>query len=147
VAARADYLVHVVDASAPDPDGQIAAVREVLAEIHADSVPELLVVNKADLEPGVAKELVADHVGSVAVSAVTGQGIDDFLRVLGDRLRALTAVVELVVPYDRGDVLAAIHREGEVVSTSDTEGGMVVRARLSEASVGRLGEFVAPNAS
>jgi GTP-binding protein HflX len=143
VASQADYLVHVVDSSAADPDGQIAAVRTVLTEIDADAVPELLVFNKADLAPGRAKELVDDHPGSVAVSAVSGEGIDDFLRVLGDRLRALTAIVELVVPYDRGDVLAAIHREGEVVSTAEEADVLRVRARLSDASAGRLAEFVA----
>jgi GTP-binding protein HflX len=142
VASSADYLVHVVDASAADPDGQIAAVREVLAEIDAQKVPELLVFNKSDLAPEAAERLVREHQGSVAVSAVTGEGIDDFLRVLSDRLRAITQVVELVVPYDRGDIVAAIHREGEVVSTSNEDAGMRVRARLSDASAGRLGEFV-----
>ena len=119
VASRADYLVHVVDASDVDPQGQIDAVREVLTEIDADAVPELLVFNKADLAPLEAKRLVADHPGSVAVSAVTGEGIEDFLRVLSDRLRSISTIVELEVPYDRGDVLAAIHREGEVVSSTD----------------------------
>ena len=95
VATRADYLVHVVDASAADPEGQIDAVREVLAEIDAAAVPELLVFNKADLAGGDAKRLVDDHPGSVAVSAVTGEGIDVFLRTLADRLRAITTVVEL----------------------------------------------------
>jgi GTPase len=142
VASQADYLVHVVDASAADPEGQIAAVRTVLTEIDADTVPELLVFNKADLDPGRAKELVDDHPGSVAVSAVTGEGIELFLRVLGDRLRALTAVVELVVPYERGDVIAAIHREGEVVSTAEEPEALRVRARLSDASAGRLAEFI-----
>ena len=143
VASRADYLVHVVDATAVDPDGQIAAVREVLGEIGAAAVPELLVVNKTDVAPDAAKQIVEDHPGSVAISANTGEGIDTFLRTLGDRLRALTHVVELVVPYDRGDVLAAIHREGEVVSTTDEPEHLVVRARLSDASAGRLAEFVA----
>ncbi len=142
VAAHADYLVHVVDASAPDPDGQIAAVHEVLREIAAADVPELLVINKADLAPGTAKELLADHPGAVAVSAVTGEGIDGFLRVLGDRLRSLAVVYELVIPYDRGDVLASVHREGEVVSTTDGETEWTVRARLSDPSAGRLAEFV-----
>jgi GTP-binding protein HflX len=142
VATLADYLVHVVDSSAADPEGQIAAVREVLAEIGGDDVPELLVFNKADIAPATAKELAVDHPGSVAVSAVTGEGIDAFLRVLGDRLRALTQVVELLIPYDRGDVIASVHREGEVVSTTEGERGLVVRARLAEASAGRLAEFV-----
>jgi GTP-binding protein HflX len=142
VAALSDYLVHVVDSSAADPDGQIAAVREVLAEIDAAAVPELIVFNKADLAPDEAKQLAYDHVGSVAISAESGQGIELFLRTLADRLRALTTVVELAIPYDRGDVLAAVHREGEVVSTTEAPEGFRVRARLSDASVGRLTEYV-----
>ena len=143
VAALAVYLVHVVDASAPDPVGQIDAVHEVLGEIDAAGVPELLVFNKADLAPGVAKELVADHPGSVAVSTMTGEGVDIFLRTLSDRLRSLSVVHELVIPYDRGDALAAVHREGEVVSVGDGPDAWTVRARLSDASAGRLSEFVA----
>ncbi|TDT17161.1 GTP-binding protein HflX [Ilumatobacter fluminis] len=142
VAALADYLVHVVDASSVDPDGQITAVREVLAEIGGDEVPELIVFNKSDLAPDHAPQLVVDHPGSVAVSAVTGDGIEVFLRTLADRLRALTNVVELLIPYDRGDVIASVHREGEVVSTTEAEKGLTVRARLSDASAGRLAEFV-----
>ena len=142
VAALADYLVHVVDASSVDPDGQITAVREVLAEIGGDEVPELIVFNKSDLAPDDAPQLVVDHPGSVAVSAVTGDGIEVFLRTLADRLRALTNVVELLIPYDRGDVIASVHREGEVVSTTEAEQGLTVRARLSDASAGRLAEFV-----
>jgi GTP-binding protein HflX len=141
VAALADYLVHVVDASAPDPEGQIDAVREVLGEIDATAVPELLVFNKADLAPLVAEQLVEDHPGSVAISAVTGDGIEVFLRTLADRLRALTVVHELVVPYERGDILAAVHREGEVVSVADGPDAWTIRARLSDASAGRLSEF------
>ena len=146
VAAMADYLVHVVDASAPDPEAQIDAVREVLGDIAAGDVPELLVFNKADLEPGIAKELMEKHPGSVAISAVNGEGVEVFLRTLSDRLRALAVIYELVVPYDRGDILASVHREGEVVSTGDGAGdtgeAWLIRARLSDASAGRLGEFV-----
>ncbi|MGA9276442.1 GTPase HflX [Ilumatobacter sp.] len=142
VASRADYLVHVVDASAPDPDLQIAAVHEVLREISAADVPELLVINKADIAPGPAKELLAAHPGSVAVSARTGDGTEEFLRVIGDRLRSLAVVYELVIPYDRGDVLAAVHREGEVVAVTDGETEWTLRARLSDPSAGRLSEFI-----
>jgi GTP-binding protein HflX len=142
VASDADFLVHVVDSSAADPEGQIAAVRSVLAEIDADLVPELIVFNKADLVPEAIADLVADHEGSVAVSAVTGEGIDDFLATLADRLRTIATPVELLIPYDRGDVLAAVHREGEVVSSSHEDGGVRVRARLADASTGRLSEFV-----
>jgi GTP-binding protein HflX len=145
VAALADYLVHVVDASAPDPEGQIEAVRTVLAEIDAAEVPEMLVVNKIDVAPDAAEDLVADHPGSVGLSAVTGAGVELFLRTLADRLRTLTTVLDLMIPYERGDVLASVHREGEVVSTTESEDGFHVRARLSDASAGRLAEFVMPS--
>ena len=138
VASEADLLLHVVDASAPDPDGQIDAVRTVLAEIGAAPVPEFLVVNKLDVAPDEAKQLLADHPGAVAVSGRTGEGIDAMLAALADRLRALATVVELFVPYDRGDVLAAVHREGEVVSTGEADDGWLVRARLDDAAAGRL---------
>ena len=84
------------------------------------------------------------HEGAVAISALAGDGIDDFLRVLSDRLRALTSVVELLVPFDRGDVLAAVHREGEVLATVEDDEGLRVRARVEPAAAGRLAEFVAP---
>jgi GTP-binding protein HflX len=142
VATEADFLVHVVDSAAPDPEGQIAAVRSVLAEIGADQVPELLVFNKSDVAHDVAKQLMVEHEGSVAISAVTGEGIDVFLSTLGDRLRAISVPIELMIPFDRGDVLASVHREGEVVSTSNEPDGIRVRARLSAASAGRLSDFV-----
>ena len=142
VAVNSDLLVHVVDASAVDPNGQIAAVREVLAEIGADKVPELLVINKSDLDPDVAKRLVYEHQGSVSFSAMTGDGLNDLLLAIGDRMRALTTVIELLIPYDRGDIVATVHREGEVVSTANEDNGMRVRARLADASAGRLSEFV-----
>lgn len=142
VASDADFLVHVVDASAPDPDGQIDAVHIVLDEIGAREVPELLVFNKADVVPEVAAALVARHEGSVAVSAVSGEGIDRFLAVLADRLRAIGTITELFVPYERGDIVAAVHREGEVVSTVHEADGLRIRARLAEASAGRLSQFL-----
>ena len=146
VAAMADYLVHVVDTTSPDPEGQIDAVRKVLGDIDAAEVPELLVFNKADAQPEIAKELTDRHPGSVAISAATGDGVEIFLRTLTDRLRVLAVVYELLVPYERGDILASVHREGEVVSIGDgaspTEEAWLIRARLSDASAGRLSEFI-----
>ena len=142
VAADADLLVHLVDASAPDPDGNIDAVRQVLAEIGAGDVPELLAFNKSDLDPGEAKRLADVHEGSVALSAVSGDGIDTLLHAVSDRLRAMTKVVELAIPYDRGDVLAAVHREGEVLVETADEGAMRIRARIDDAALGQFREYV-----
>ena len=142
VARESDFLVHVVDGSSPDPEGEIAAVRLVLGEIDALGVPEMLVFNKADRDPESVKQLVADHEGSVAISALTGEGTKEFLESLGDRLRSLATVIELMIPYERGDILASVHREGEVVSTANEADGIRVRARLAGASAGRLSEFI-----
>ena len=142
VAREADFLVHVVDSSSPDPEGEIAAVRTVLAEIDALEVPEMLVFNKSDRDPDAAKRLVTEHEGSVAISARTGAGTTELLEALGDRLRSLANVIELLIPYDRGDVIASVHREGEVVSTSNEAEAIRIRARLAGASAGRLSEFV-----
>jgi GTP-binding protein HflX len=146
VVVDADLLVHVVDASSPDPEEQIDAVRTVLDEIGAGSLPELLVFNKTDLAPAEAARLVTVHPGSVAFSARTGDGVDGLLTAVGDRLRAATAVVELEVPFDRGDVLASVHREGEVLVEQAEPGGMRLRARLDQAAATRLREFVVGSA-
>lgn len=142
VAADADLLVHVVDSSVVDVEGNIRAVRTVLEEIGADEVPELLAFNKADLAPDEAKRLAHAHEGSVAFSAVTGEGVDELLQTIADRLRALTNVVELAVPYDRGDVLAAVHREGEVLVESAEADAMHLRVRLDDAALGQFVEYV-----
>jgi len=142
VAVDADLLVHVVDAGAPDLGGNMRAVREVLAEIGADHVPELVAFNKTDLVPAEAERLRATHEGSVALSAATGEGIDLLVATIADRLRSLTTLVELVIPFDRGDLMAAVHRAGEVLEESPGEGGMRLRGRFDDASVGRFREYV-----
>ncbi|MBW3557740.1 MAG: GTPase HflX [Actinobacteria bacterium] len=139
---ESDLLLHVVDGSAPNPAEQIDAVHEVLGEIGADQLPELIAVNKADIAPPEAKALLGQHPGAVMFSAETGDGVDGLLRTLGDRLRALDAVLELVVPYERGDVVAALHREGEVLAESHEDGATRIRARVAAPSAVRFREFV-----
>jgi GTP-binding protein HflX len=141
VVIDADLLLHVVDASDPDPEGCIAAVRSVLDEIGANQVPELFAFNKADLAPKSAGRLVDREPGSVAVSATTGDGFDDLLAAVGHRLRRNTVMAELSVPYDRGDVLAMAHREGEVLDVEEEAEGWTIRVRVDEGSAGRLAEY------
>jgi GTP-binding protein HflX len=141
VVRHADLLVHVADGAGPDPMGQVDAVRRVLVDIGAHEVDELLVFNKADLSVEV-KRLVEAHPGSVAISARTGEGIDDLLAAIGERLRALSSLYELFIPWSRGDALAAVHREGEVVAETTEHDGMRVRARLEAASANRLEPFI-----
>jgi GTP-binding protein HflX len=138
----ADLLVHVVDASSPEAERQIDAVRAVLRELGAGDIPELLVANKIDVASPEAVGLLRG-IGAVPVSAVTGEGTEKFLDALADRLRALNAVVELSVPYERGDVLAALHREGEVLVEVHDDRATRVRARLPKGGVDRFREFLA----
>ena len=141
VAASADLLVHVVDGSQSEITIHLDAVTHVLGEIGASEVPQLLVFNKADLSEE-AKRHVDANPGAVATSAATGDGIDDLLLAIGDRLRAMTQTYELFVPWSRGDALAAVHREGQVVVEITEDDGMRLRARLEEASAKRLADFI-----
>jgi len=140
----ADLLVHVVDASAADPGDQMDAVRSVLDEIGAAEVNEQIVFNKADLvDADRIAGLLDRHAGSVAVSAVDGEGIDGLLAALGARLRSLGRVVELAIPYARGDVVAAVHRAGEVLSEAHEEDVTRLRARLADADLARVEDLLA----
>ena len=141
VVNEADLLVHLVDGAAADPDGQIAAVRSVLAEIGAGDKPELIVFNKADVNPD-APALVRSHPGSLAMSAGTGEGVGALLVEVGLRLRIMTEVTELSIPFARGDALATAHREGEVLIETTDESGYRMRVRLEPAGRARLAEFV-----
>ena len=112
-------------------------MRDVLDEIGAGEVPELLAFNKTDLGARATAEAAgrATTPGRWPSRPRTGEGIDELLLTIGDRLRALTTVVELLVPYDRGDVLAAVHREGEVlVESRRATTACALRARLDEAA-------------
>jgi GTPase len=136
----AELIIHVVDGLAEDPYAQIRAVDEVLAEIGAEHVPQLLVVNKIDARSDA--RVLAKNLGAVPISAMTGEGINELLEMLGNRLRRESRAVTVVVPFDRGDVLAALHREGEVLSEIEEENAMVVRAVLDQASTAAFAPYL-----
>jgi GTP-binding protein HflX len=141
--AEADLLLHVVDGSGSDPEAQMEAVRSVLREIGAGDVPEFTVFNKVDqVDDGGIDHLLRHHEGSLGVSARTGAGLDRLLASIGDRLRSLTQVVELLIPWSRGDILAATHREGEVLLEQHEEDGTRIQARLDEVSQSLLSDFI-----
>jgi GTP-binding protein HflX len=141
-AADADLLVHVVDADDPDPDGQIIAVRDVLNEIGAAEVPEILVFNKIDIaEPAVVQRLLTVYEGSVAVSAVTGEHVDDITAAIVDGLEAVTTTMNLLIPYDRGNLVAILHDAGEVLDEQHAEQGTEIKVRLPAATADRFANF------
>jgi GTP-binding protein HflX len=141
--AQADLLLHVVDASDPDPDGQISAVRAVLADIGAGKVPEQIVLNKADqADPGVLTSLRTSYPGAVIASARTGLGLDEVRSVLEARLPRPEVVVRVLLPYDRGDLLNRIHQAGEITTLEHTGEGTLVNARVLPSLAGELEPYL-----
>jgi GTP-binding protein HflX len=141
-AADADLLVHVVDADDPDPDGQIVAVRDVLVEIGAAEVPEILVFNKIDIaEAAVVQRLLTVYEGSVAVSALNGEHIDDVTAAIINGLEAVTTTVSLLIPYDRGDLVATLHDAGEVLDEEHAEQGTELTVRLPAATAEQFSKY------
>ena len=130
--AGADLVVHVVDAAHPDPLGQVAAVRTVLADIPgALDVPELIALNKADLVDGVALAALRTRLpGAVAVSARTGRGLEELRERIEAMLPRPDIAVDVVVPYSRGDLVARVHADGEIESIDYVPEGTRVRARV-----------------
>ncbi|MEV0232381.1 GTPase HflX [Nonomuraea sp. NPDC050786] len=130
--ADADLILHVVDGSHPDPEGQLAAVREVLADIDgASDVREIVVINKADAaDQDVIDRILRRERDSVVVSARTGHGIPELMAVIERELPRLDHEVHLLVPYDRGDLISRAHQEGEVLSVEHVEDGTILHARV-----------------
>ena len=145
--ADADLILHVVDGADADPESQLAAVRAVLADIDAHQVPELVVINKADLaDPMVIDRLRRREPHSVVVSARTGEGIDALRAAVAAELPRPSIDVRVLLPYGRGDLVSRIHEEGEVLTEEHVAEGTVVRARVKAALAGELSPYavVAP---
>jgi GTP-binding protein HflX len=131
--ADSDLILHVVDGSHPDPESQIAAVREVFAEIGADKVPELIVINKADAaDPMVIARLRQREPHSTVVSAKTGEGIAEALALIESELPHPEVEFAALLPYERGDLINRLHQNGEIDALEHTAHGTLVRGRAHE---------------
>ena len=135
----ADLILHVVDGSDDAPEEQIAAVREVLNEIDAGQVPELIVINKSDVaDPETVAMLLRREPHAVVVSARTGHGIEALLEAIEADLPSRLVEVDILVPYSRGDLISRAHRQGEVVAEEHGEEGTRLRARVPKALANEL---------
>jgi GTP-binding protein HflX len=132
--ARSTLILHVADASSPELVGQIDAVRVVLAEIGAAHIPEVLALNKLDRLSGYERaSLTARFDGrAVAVSARTGEGLDELLELVESSLPRFPMDVTILVPWGREDLTAMLHRDAEVLLEEPREDGMLVRARVGK---------------
>jgi GTP-binding protein HflX len=141
--ADADLILHVVDGSDADPEAQLAAVREVLSDVDAQNVPELVVINKADLaDPLVIDRLRRREKHSIVVSARTGLGIDELRQVVARELPRPSVPVDVVVPYDRGDLVSRMHDDGELLEQEHRAEGTRVRALVNPALAAELAPYV-----
>jgi GTPase len=138
----ADLIVHVVDAAHPDPAGQLATVRDVIGEVGARSIPELVVFNKADLlSPEERLVLQGLEARAVFASARTGEGVPEVLDAIARMLPDPAVEIDLLVPYDRGDIVSNLHETGRVLSVEYVEDGTRVRALASPEQAAQLAEF------
>jgi GTP-binding protein HflX len=140
--AEADLLLHLVDGTDEDPAGQLEAVREVLAGIDAGSIPELIVVNKVDAMGEVERMRLSNlYPDAVLVSALEGTGLDDLLDRVAEMLAPPMVTLTLEIPYERGDVVAAAHRAGEVIEEKHDDQGTILEVRVPESASSRFAAF------
>ncbi|OUM44380.1 GTPase HflX [Arthrobacter sedimenti] len=142
--ADADLILHVVDASHPDPEGQIAAVRAVLTEVDARKVPEIIVLNKADAaDPFVIERLRQREPRSVVVSARTGAGLTELQQLISTNIPRPAVKLDLLVPYERGEIVSRLHEEDvEILSTEHVDEGTRLEVMVREGLAAELEQFV-----
>jgi GTPase len=148
--AEADLLVHVVDSSSPTMQRQVEAVEQVLEEIGAGGLPVVVALNKADL---VVSDLRPSLLGastalpSVRVSALTGSGIDGLLRCISEQLVRRFAALDVLIPYDRGDLVALLHQFGTIAYEGYEEGGTHLRGYVPANHSGPFAPFAVQHAA
>ena len=136
---NADLILHIVDGSDDAPEEQMAAVREVLNEIGAGGVPELIVINKSDIaDPDRVTTLLRREPHAVVISAMTGEGIDELLLAIEADLPHLMEEIDILLPYSRGDLLSRVHSQGDVIAIEHEERGTRLKARVPLALAGEL---------
>jgi GTPase len=139
---EASLLLHIVDASDVDPDGQMAAVREVLGEIGAADIPELVVFNKIDAaEPTAITRLRNLHPDAEFISARTGEGIDELLETVARLVSVGNVVLRLNIPYSRSDLIAAAHQLGEVLVEKHEDAGAILEVRLRASDANSFSDY------
>ena len=142
--ADADVILHVVDASHPDPEGQIRAVREVIADLDARRIPEIIVLNKADAaDPFILERMRQRESNHVIVSARTGEGIDELKQKIADTIPRPSLEVKLLIPYNHGEVISRLHAwDAEIKSTAFVSDGTFVTALVREDVAAELSDYV-----
>lgn len=127
--SSSNLIIHLVDGSDPDPEGQYKSVREVLQEIGADHIRELIVINKIDLiDDEKIMSLKRTFKDCLFISTKENNGINELLLEIDKKLPNPTKEINILIPYSRGDILAKIHQEGKLISLIHEDMGTRVHA-------------------
>ena len=138
-----DVIVHVVDASHEDPAQQIKTVRDVVGEVEARDIPEIIVFNKADLIDDDQQILLRGlEPNAVFVSAKTGEGVEALQQLIADTIPEPDVEVTAVIPYEHGEIISMIHKSGHVLDTDYVESGTRIHARVSVEMAARIGRYI-----
>lgn len=138
-----DVIVHVVDASHEDPAQQIKTVRDVVGEVDARDIPEIIVFNKADLIDNDQQLLLRGlEPDSIFVSAKTGEGVEELQQLIADMIPEPDVEVTAVVPYEHGEIISMIHKSGQVLDTDYVESGTRIHARVSVEMAARIEQYI-----
>jgi GTP-binding protein HflX len=140
---RADLVLHVADASSPEVEQQVEAVRSVLGEIGAGAIPEVLALNKVDVLSEMDRERATRRFpDAVALSALTGEGTEALLERVALEVPRPPVEVTLLVPYGRDEVIARLYRDAEVLGTEAGPEGTLVRARVGDRELATVGDYL-----
>jgi len=132
--SEADLIIHVVDGSHPDPFEQLRAVREVINEIGGGQIMEIIAVNKADVaSPEVLMEILRKESNAYAISARTGYGIENLIRAVEAALPKPKVEIRAIIPFSRGDLVSAVHEQGEIISEEYLPEGTKLHAMVGGA--------------
>jgi GTP-binding protein HflX len=127
--ADSDLIVHVVDASHVDPGAQIATVRQVVGELGARGIAELIVFNKVDLVDETTLLAIRGlEPDSIFVSSRSGEGFEKLQQAIADRLPRPNVSVKVLVPYNRGDLVSRMHLNSEILKIEYQETGTYIEA-------------------
>ena len=139
----ARLVLHVADGSSPEVEEQVNAVREVLAEIGAGAIPEVLCMNKIDRMSEVELARAARRFPeAVFVSGLQGEGLVELVDRIAEALPRPPVEVTVLVPYGREELTARLHREAEVLSSDATTDGTLVHARVGERLLAAISDLV-----
>lgn len=142
--AEADLLLHVVDITHPQALSQADAVNRTLHEIGADDIPSLTVLNKIDRfdDPARTRQGLESFAGAAAISALRGDGIEQLLERIKEKLYESYQRVSVEVPYSKGDLISLFHQEGQVESITNAYDGVLIQGRLPIRLLARYKEFI-----